>query len=382
MKRALATSLVFLLSPCLSAADDAGTIIGGVEAVFHEGAVTFTVIHPEAVSSSVRVYDLDSDALVFDSGARARTQLAWQAGHDFDGGYRYLVTAWNADGEVVVSQAAANSRQVPISEISFDTVPGGTEFAGPDEIDLLADVNVGSIPGVRLYEDYGGKGGGIELYDEGGFSRTAYILPTGSTTGGQVRVLGPSGFAWLQGEHPLHGNEAALSVFGTSSFYVWAGETGDDSVVMPEDAVSAAETRDEAGVVSGFTAGALTLPQDGYATIESRTISAPTNGYVFGSAMVRAILYKNDTSHPAAGACSISIEPNVFYTDGGALASISFGGTGTFQFSLSPSRVIPVSAGSNEIYLVCWADLHNTVQVYERHLHLLFVPTAYGTVPD
>ena len=40
-------------------------------------------------------------------------------------------------------------------------------MVGPDEIDLLGDVNVGSIPGVRLYQDWSGKGGGIELYDEG-----------------------------------------------------------------------------------------------------------------------------------------------------------------------------------------------------------------------
>jgi hypothetical protein len=88
MKPTLLTLLMALSTLIAFATDDAGRIVGGVEAVLHEGIVTFTVVHPEAVSASVKVFDLTSDGLIFDSGPRARTQLKWPAGHNFDGGTR------------------------------------------------------------------------------------------------------------------------------------------------------------------------------------------------------------------------------------------------------------------------------------------------------
>ena len=220
MKPALLTLLMVIAASAAFATDDGGRIVGGVEAVLHEGIVTFTVMHPDAVSTSVKVFDLETDGMIFDSGPRARTQLKWPAGNDFNGGTRYLVTAWNAAGEVVVSQTAANKRQTSISEISFDTVPDNRSLVGPGEIDLLGDVNVGPIPGIRLYQNHNGDGGGIELYDEGGFFKTATLLPTGSQGSGQLRVNGPAGGAWLTGEQTLHGDEAALGVYGLSLIHI------------------------------------------------------------------------------------------------------------------------------------------------------------------
>jgi hypothetical protein len=379
----LLTAVVFSSVPCPMAADDGALVLGSVEAVYHEGMVTFTVLHPGAVSASVRVYDLDTDGLIYNSGPRARTRVTWPAGYDAGGSYRYLVTAWNAAGEVVVSQAAVNTSMTPIAEISFDTVPGDTRMVGPDEIDLLADVNVGSIPGVRLYQDWNGNGGGIELYDEGGFFRTAYMLPSGSTTGGQVRVQGPSGAAWMQGEHPLHGYEAALGVFGTSDFYVWAGETGDDSVQMPDDAVSAAEIVNETGVAAVVQTSALALPYTGATTVASAQITAPTDGFVFATGFATVRLNHTNGSITVCY-CSISLTTNAGYPDGLVETKLSsLLPSDTYYFPVSVSRVIPVSAGPTDVYLVC-ADGGGIgdIEVRRRHLQLLFVPTAYGTVSN
>ena len=383
MKRALLLTVAVVSSvPFLVAADDGALMLGSVEAVYHEGVVTFTVEHPEAVSASVRVYDLETDGLIYDSGPRARTRVTWPAGYDLAGGYRYLVTAWNAEGEVVVSQIAANKRQTPIAEITFDTFPDNTKVVDPGEIDLLGDVNVGSIPGVRLLQDYNGKGGGIELYDEGGFSRTAYMLPTGSTTGGQVRALGPSGAAWMQGEHPLHGNEAVLGVFGTSDFYVWAGETGDDSVQMPDDAVSAAEIKDEPGVAASHANNTLSLPITGAISVVSATVNAPTDGHVFAAGFVAAEFFHTNGNVSSYG-CSISDTDNQTYVEGLAYVTVPTNLTsGYYRFPISLSRVLDVSAGANQLYIVCIPGVSSDVSVYDRHLDLLFVPTAYGTVAD
>jgi len=381
MKRALLLTVAVVSSvPFLVAADDGALMLGSVEAVYHEGVVTFTVEHPEAVSASVRVYDLETDSLIYDSGPRARTRVTWPAGYDLAGGYRYLVTAWNAEGEVVVSQIAANKRQTPISEISFDTVPGDSRMVGPDEIDLLGDVNVGSIPGVRLLQDYNGKGGGIELYDEGGFSRTAYMLPTGSTTGGQIRVLGPSGAAWMQGEHPLHGNEAALGVFGTSDFYVWAGETGDDSVQMPDDAVSAAEMKDEPGVATVFESNnPITL-----VPLENETVlsaSVRSDGYVFATGYVEISI----NNSPAGGGESCTCGLSDY--SGGSLPEreihVAPDPNAPVGWHTLPVRLSGIFRWGGQIYINCVSNGiigTGAIVAKKRHLELIWFPTAYGTV--
>jgi hypothetical protein len=379
MKRVLLASMVALGAAIPCAADDGGRVVSDVEAVYHEGIVSFAVVHPEAVSAAVKVYPLDADQPIFDSGPRARTRLSWPAGRDLEGSYRFAVTAWNAEGEVVVSQLATTKTLTTISEISFDAVPGGIVFAGPDEIDLLADVNVGSIPGVRLYEDYNGKGGAIELYDEGGFSRTAYILPTGSTTGGQVRALGPSGAAWLQGEHPLHGNEAALGVFGTSDFYVWAGETGDDSVQMPDDAVSAVEIKDEAGVAAARNNLDQNIPVNTDTVVLERQIYPSTYGYVLATAHLQMKIVRHNAAY---GRCRCSISHSDSFDDDYSVG-ISDLLDYDFQsriYSLALSRVDTPSTQSSNYYLVCINTDQSDCIASQAQLVLLFVPTAYGDV--
>jgi hypothetical protein len=352
--------------------------MGRVEAVYHQGVVTFTVEHRDAVSASVQVYDLASDSLAYDSGPRARTRVTWPAGYDIDDEFRFVVTAWNSDGEVVVSQVATTTGHASISEISFDSIPSETSVVGPDEIDLLGDVNIGTIPGVRVYQDYDGKGGGIELYDEAGFFRTVTILPTGSSVGGQVRALGPSGAAWISGEHPLHGNESALGVFGTSDFYVWAGETGNESVEMPDDAVSAAETWDEPGVAAAHESSLLQVPQPATNAIYT-SIVAPTDGFLLATGFVSGEIYH--TQYVASSYhCSISQSDTIPYIDG--LSQVFLEPdlpTGPYQLPVSVSRVLPVSAGTETIYIVCAKGIGSAVSIHDRHLNLLFVPTWYGS---
>ncbi len=170
--RSSVIALFFVL--CCATAVAAGgpaQLMGSVEAVYHEGLVTFQVDHADAVSISIKVYDLETDALMYDSGPRARTQVSWPAGHDVVGSFRYVVTAWNEQGEVVVSQAAVTKNLTPISDIRFDTIPGNTKLLGPNEVIVDTDLQVGDInQGVRLDRSYGAVWGGNQHLRGGRFN--------------------------------------------------------------------------------------------------------------------------------------------------------------------------------------------------------------------
>ncbi|MEE4271655.1 MAG: hypothetical protein V2I67_08275 [Thermoanaerobaculales bacterium] len=380
MKRTVLASLAVLVAAMHCAADDVGRIVGNVEAVYHEGAVTFTVLHPEAVSASVKIYDLDSDALIFDSGPRARTQLSWQAGRDFDGGTRYLVTAWNSDGEVVISQTAANQAQSPISEISFDTIPDMTAFVGAGEIDMLGDVNVGAIPGIKLYQNYEGKGGAFEIFDDEGFFKSAYLVPIGGDPfeyGAHFRIQGNYGGIFLMTEHGLHGDEPGLGVFGTSEFFVWAGETGDDSVVMPDDAVSAAEMKDEPGVAAVFSEDLVNLiPSDNTTVLFANVFGAPPYGYTFATGSVRVQINADD------GGESVTC----WLDDGRVTTSHVSVAVGSWQPSyLTWNYYLSLSGlflGARRVEITCTSTGFTATGnvAIDRHLELIWFPTAYGTV--
>jgi len=380
MRRSVLALILVLGFAFPTAAEEAAELVGSVEAVYHEGVVTFTVGHPEAVSASVRVYDLESDSMIFDSGPRARTRVTWPAGHEVDGGFRYLVTAWNAEGEVVVSQTAANKRQTSISEITFDTVPDNTKFRGPDEIIMEADVQVGDTQAVRLREDYYGHGGGLYLYQEDGVLIHAYSVPEFEGTGNKTYLRGGNDDSYLLWEGYSSATNGTLSVLGVSDFIVDTGSTGDSSVVMPADAVSATEIENEAGVASS-TAGVAAALAEGNNTILTASITAPTTGYVFASAFVSA-RFSHTEGLFSGCTCSISETPGTPYADGAAQAAIPAASpSGQFRVPIPNSRVIPVSSGMNEFFIVCIKyPSSNATYVDRRTLNLLFVPTSYGTV--
>jgi len=379
MRSSIVVAVFVIVVATVALAGSPAQLVGSVEAVYHDGVVTFQVSHPDAISSSVKVYDLDSDALIYDSGPRAQTLVTWPAGHDANGSYRYVVTAWNADGQVVVSQAAANKTLTPIAAISFDTVPADTKFLGPNEIIMGNDLQVGEPQHARLTDNLSG-GGDFYLYEEDGSTTHFWIQPDASGEGAFMLIDGSaaSGSQFVL-EGMGTGGEAVYSQAGTSDFIFRSGSTGDASMVLPASAVSSTEIFNEAGVAATYTTASqvLTTTADSVAV---RTINAPSSGYVLATAFVDAYL-----SHTAGNttqySCSISDTLNTPYSNGLAYAQISLGaGTGGYRVPISQSRIFQVSAGSNQLHLVCTGYSTGTVTIYDRHLDLLFVPTAHGSV--
>jgi len=375
-------AFVLFLTLCVATAVLAGgpaQLLGSVEAVYHEDLVTFQVNHADAVSTAIRVYDLETDALIYDSGPREGTLVSWPAGYNVTGSFRYVVTAWNEQGEVVVSQAAVTKNLTPISAISFDTIPGNTKFLGPGEVIVESDLQVGATPGVLIDQAWSTYGGAIKWYEEGGVATHTFVEPDAGGQGGYLYVdgTGASG-GYINAQGMGLGDLPQFYVNGTSDFGVYSGSTGDASVVMPASSVSSGEISNEAGVASTLSGSSLAIGTTA-ANIMVRTIGAPTAGYVFASAVTDLSMSHVNGTQTFVN-CSISDTSNTMYDSGDTTCGLSSNApSGTYNMPSTMHRILEVSAGSHQLYVVCYR-YGGAVSSYDRHFDLLFVPTHYGTV--
>ena len=380
MRSYLRILIITLFVVAVAMTGTAAELMGRVEAVYHEGVMSFNIEHVDAVSASIRIYDLETDALIYDGGPQARTTVTWPAGHNLKGSYRYVVTAWNAEGQVVVSQAASTKSFTPIASFDFDTIPANTKFLGANDITMLADVHVGDPGSIRLDLDQGGLGSATAWYEEDGITEHTKIEPDWGGGGGYFQVLGNTVGSYVSMEGDSENDEAMFRVLGTSDFHVYAGFTGDLSVQMPASAVSAAETLDEPGVASDFNTVTLVLGP-GPLSIETRTITAPAAGYVLAVAFTDlGLIHSNGSTSYAQ--CSIATAGfNVEYEDGLAVGQISANApSGSYQIPISANRLVSVPAGSTQFHFVCRTGAYGNIAVFDRHLDLLYVPTSYGVV--
>ena len=377
MRRFIAVAFLITCVATTASAEGPAQLVGSVEAVYHEGLVTFQIDHQDAVSIAVKVYDLETDALVYDSGPRARTLVSWPVGHDSTGAFRYVVTAWNAQGEVVVSQAAATKNLTQIYEISFDTIPPNTTFLGPNEIIMSNDVQVGDpTPSLRLELTHFGEGGSMEFYEENGSTKHTRIEPDFDGSGGWFSIAGPSGGITAEGN--LGGN-SYLSIAGTSSSIFNTGSTGTLSVALPADAISATEIENEAGVAEESWGTSWSVPTSPTNAIV-RTIVAPTSGYIMATAVVD-IQISHSNGSTSTVTCSISETPNALFADGDQNYQISQAApTGVYASPIAMTRIFAVTSGSHQLYVVCDKGPGGTATAFDRHFDILFVPTAHGTV--
>jgi len=334
--------VALILTLCVATVVLAGSpaqLIGSVEAVYHEGVMSFQVDHADAI---------------------------------------YVVTAWNAEGEVVVSQAAVTKNFTPIADISFDTIPGNTKFLGPNEIIMESDVQVGSSPMLRLRQSLS-NGGSINFYEEDGTTRYAFMEPDASGQGGFLHVYGPTSSTYVQAEANGIGGEAVFSVMGTSDFRVTTANTGNESVVMPGNAVYDGEILDEPGVAAALSGSSVAVSSTGAAVLV-RTLTAPTAGYVLAVATVDMQI-NHTVGVSNFSSCGISLSSTSIPSDGDQSVQVALGAAaGVYNHAISMNRIFSVAAGSDTYYVTCVKPSAASVSAWDRHLDLVFIPTAYGAV--
>lgn len=172
--------------------------------------------------------------------------------------------------------------------------------------------------------------------------------------------------------------EPRVSVTGSARSAVFdMSASGNASVALPPDAVSAAETLDESGIgfATSLASFSLAGPPE---TLVSRTITCPSPGYVLaiGSVQANASHVGGTDSWVLFGLSTTSSSTNGRIVTAYLPPSIPTGG---HQQSVAVQTVFPVPAGATTIYFQA-DEIQGSWGVADPILSVVFVPTAYGVV--
>jgi hypothetical protein len=223
------------------------------------------------------------------------------------------------------------------------------------------------------------KGGYQYWYDELG-NVTAQIAPDGNDSGGfGVIYRGVGLFGVSMDGNYLSSGEPSLSVSGSTRNATFnMSFTGNSSVALPVDAISAAETFDEPGVASETDDVTLTLDGTVQALL-SRTITVPASGWVVAIATAQVNL--THVSGTASGAqFGVSMSATTFPANQDMPWNLPAPApSGSYFQTLTVQGTFPVNAGANTFFFL-GDEGTGSYSVNDRQLTLLYFPTAYGTV--
>lgn len=390
----LAWTCAFLLLSTVPGVADTGNdhVVGAVSAVYHEGVVSFAVEHPEAVATQVLAFDRDTDELVFDSGPRRGTRVAWPIGRDASGAWRYVVKAWSQDGELVIAQSAASRLLQEITAIPFETIPAGIALVATEApIVLEGDVEFGPLPRFASLQEWYGLGGRFDLFDNDG-NTSLYLQADGNGAGGYMALARSTSAIGIKLDGNASGTYSpSLTLSGASrSAVLDMSVSGDSSVVLPNDAVSRSEILDEPGVAGNVNTDYITLSSGADpAPLTSRTITLPTNGHVIAiattSLSINYISYLG-TAVESTIDYGLSLVSNTIPVDNGYFFKVLSHYDDGLLYYDSPTIVqlfSNLTAGNHTIYLNAAFNTVNTASASasRSRLTLLFVPTSYGSLP-
>ena len=227
-------------------------------------------------------------------------------------------------------------------------------------------------------------GGDIRVLDDAG-NLAAHIEADDAGTGGRMWVGRDDTPAYHEGID-INGNwggsgQPALRINGTSQ-HAWftLDQTGDDSVMLPQDAIGAAEIEDEVGGTAANSNGGISLT-DSYGSLTSTTITTPTSGYVLVIGTMQAnITHTTGTSSRMISAVSESADGASPDLDVETEIDDAID-SGAFKFTVTSHAIFHAAAGANTYYLVA-RELDGSWIIYDWQLSAIFIPTEYGTIED
>lgn len=291
----------------------------------------------------------------------------------------------SADADWLVNGANMSSMPTGNVGIGISNPAGKLHVNGP--IKSGTDFTTGQIqvsPGSAalasaLYGNLNGEGGQLDMRSETGVV-TASIRPDALGLGGTMTLMhdNVTSGVYLDG---ATGTGASITLYGdTSSMQLRTDNTGDSSVILPNSSINPLETRAEAGAASAkaFASGAVQLTTTVDA-LTSRTIVAPTSGYVMAMASCEvAIDLFNATTFTTIG---LTDDPKVLPDNQDINVFLSSTiGNGLYVVPQSNMAMFPVNAGNNTFYLSGAKNNSNTCTVRDIQLTLVYLPTAYGTI--
>lgn len=158
--------------------------------------------------------------------------------------------------------------------------------------------------------------------------------------------------------------------------------SGDDSVMLPNSAISALEIANEPGVVFDQELRVAIPGNNALFALKSTTINAPTAGYVLVTANgIVQVDHRNGIFSQVALTLSDDVSD---FQDQSWFAFVSQNESdGLYYKQYAQHRVFPVSEGSHTFYIVGASSdpgLQDASELTGIQLSALFVPTAYGNI--
>jgi hypothetical protein len=252
-------------------------------------------------------------------------------------------------------------------KIGSPTVNGGLDLYG----------TAGSLPmfagGSTVF------GGSLYFYDEAG-NITSYISADSDGEGGNMgiyRDVGSTGI-FLSGNY-AGSNDSYLGIYGSSRSATFDVRLeGNSSVNLPTDAIGSTEILEEAGCAS-YVEGVASVSLDlTPVAIASRSIVAPSDGYILAIATCQGQTYHNNGT-PSSAHFGVSDVANSFPGAQDVLYYVSSNmPTGWFDRVVTVHGLFPVSFGTHTFYFL-GEENSNDFTAYDASLTLVFIPTAYGT---
>jgi len=169
-----------------------------------------------------------------------------------------------------------------------------------------------------------------------------------------------------------------VSIFGTDrTVRFQMSESGDDCVELPPSSIGQAEILDEPGVASATRISTLPLA-NGFNTILSRSIAAPSDGYILVIGTVEFTVW--NTGSGAWLNLGVSTTSSSFPANQDMSLSITSAmAVSQYTFVTSVHGLFAVSVGTRTFYLL-GRQTSGDWGANNAQLSLLFFPTAYGTV--
>jgi len=268
---------------------------------------------------------------------------------------------------------------VPADNLTND---GSHVGIGSESIHGYLDVYyAGSTDPVVELSPYNTHGGRIAWYDETG-NRTASLEPDIDGEGAYLDVKRNStisGFA-VDGNYIGSGNPAVNIIGSSRSASFNMNNSGDQSVSLPNDAISAFEILNETGGAS-YEEGANSISLSGLTTIASQSITAPAAGYVLviGSFQARATHTNGtDTSADFGVSDSDASLPNnqdLYLEWPSHLPSSSH-----YSMPVTVHSIFEVPSDGSHTFYLLGDELSGDIDCFDMQLSIIYFPTSYGTV--
>ncbi len=202
--------------------------------------------------------------------------------------------------------------------------------------------------------------------------------------GGDIVFLANNGIMQVKNDGMVDIGDAirdgSLKITGSSrSILMDTGLSGDNSVQLPNGAISDMEIYNEPGAVSKTSSGPSITLSGGVDVLLSQTITAPSAGYALviatGDYTNNHVVGSNSYAIFGVSASNSALPTNQENWEGrGSLSP-----TNRYEGSVTAHGLFQVNAGSNTFYFLGDGEGGEFI-VYTQQLTVVFIPTAYGTV--